>query len=84
MDLVRQSPACARGEERTVILWITAPFNFKTVYCAQFMINNTPKICMLTCTGGAPPLVARVCAPVCSRLAMPREVCNILLKVVIM
>ena len=29
---------------------------------------------MLTCTGGAPPLVARVRAPVCPSLATPRGV----------
>ena len=50
MELQHQSPACARDEEHTVILWITVPFD---------------------CTGGAPPLVARVHAPVCPSLATP-------------
>ena len=84
-------PACAMGEaERTVILWITAAFDFKTVFfCAWFAINNAPIIRMLTCTGGAPPLVARARAcPVCPTLAMVLRhwsaLCKILLKVVIM
>ena len=57
-------PACARGEERRVILWITAPFDFRP-FSARFTINNAQVIRMLTCTGGAPPLVARAHAPVC-------------------
>ena len=42
---------------------------------AQFAINNdtisTDNLLAYTCTGGAWPLVARACAPVCPSLATP-------------
>ena len=59
---------------RLVILWIYIAILHHSIsrpFSTWFPINNVPIIRMRTCTGGAPPLVARACAPVCPSVATP-------------
>ena len=59
---------------RLVILWIYVAIlrrSISRLFSARFAINNAMR--MLTCTGGARPLVARARAPVCPSVATPLE-----------